>query len=78
VEIFLIDRQIPYRSSAKRMYIGNEYREVSELLLDGNDAEFNVLVFEIDDLRRAIRYSPSGNVLDRADADWLDSALRSD
>ncbi len=78
VEIFLIDRQIPYRSSGKRMYIGNEYRNISVLEWDGNDAEFNVLVFELDDLRRAIRYSPEGHVLDRVNLAWLDSALQSD
>jgi hypothetical protein len=78
VEIFLIDRKIPYRSSGTRMYIGKEYRDISALQLDGNDAEFNVLVFELDDLRRPIRYSPEGHVLDRVDLAWLDSALQSD
>jgi hypothetical protein len=78
VEMFLLDRQIPYRSRERRVYVGDEARGVPNFSVSTDDASFDVTVFEPRDLRAQLRSSPDGRPFDRAGTGWLDSVLARD
>jgi hypothetical protein len=75
VEMFLIDRKIPYRSHERRVYVGEDPRNVPVFNITGETADFDVLVFGEKDLREQIRSSPDGRPFDRARATWLAAEL---
>ncbi|MCW5624777.1 MAG: hypothetical protein KIT73_08690 [Burkholderiales bacterium] len=72
VELFLINRRIPYRSREARYWVGEEARSVPSFELDTPAARFDVAVFEARDLRQPLRSSPDGRPIERARADWLE------
>ena len=75
VEMFLLDRQIPYRSGERRLHIGDEARGVPNFSISTEDADFDITVFTPRDLRAQIRSTPEGRPLDRVRIDWLDETL---
>lgn len=75
VEMFLINRQIAYRSGEQRVFIGDEPAGVPSFSISTNDADFEVSVFAPRDLRVQVRASAEGRPFDRARIDWLDSVL---
>lgn len=75
VELFLIDRGIPYRTHDRRLYVGEELRSVPAYRLTGEAADFDVTVFGEKDLRAQIRGSPEGRPFHRVRADWLETAI---
>ena len=75
VEMFLINRQIAYRSGERRMHIGDETRGVPNFSVSTEDADFYISVFTPRDLRAQIRNTPEGRPLERVRRDWLDAAL---
>jgi len=66
VEIFLLNRNIPYKTSELRHYSGNQERAVSVLSMDWGGAPVRVAVYSPDDERRSVKTSPSGKPLERA------------
>ena len=77
VEMFLLNRQIPYRSRERRVYIGGEQRSVPNFSVSTDDADFDITVFAPRDLRYQLRTTAEGKPFDRARIDWLDSVLES-
>ena len=75
VEMFLLNRQIPYRSRERRVYIGGEPRSVPNFSVSTDDADFDITVFQTQDLRRQLRTTAEGKPFDRARIDWLNSVL---
>ena len=75
VEMFLLNRQIPYRSRERRVYIGGEPRGVPNFSVSTDDADFDITVFAPRDLRYQLRTTAEGKPFDRARIDWLNSAL---
>jgi hypothetical protein len=75
VEMFLIDRKIPYRSHERRVYVGDDIRNVPVFNITGEAADFDVTVFGERDLRAQIRSSPEGRPFDRVRATWLAAEL---
>lgn len=75
VEMFLINRQIPYRSRERRIYLGEEPRNVPLFLVSTDQADFEVTVFEPRDLRQQVRATAEGRSFERVRIDWLDSVL---
>jgi len=75
VEMFLINRQIPYRSRDRRVYLGEAVRNVPLFLLSTDQADFELTVLEPRDLRRQMRSTAEGRPLERVRIDWLDSTL---
>ncbi|HEX7810768.1 MAG TPA: hypothetical protein VF460_02575 [Burkholderiales bacterium] len=75
VEMFLINRQIAYRSKEHRVFIGDEPAGVPGFSISTNEADFEVSVFSPRDLRMQLRASPEGRPFERAGIDWLDSVL---
>ena len=78
VELFLLNRQIPYRSRERRVYIGGEPRSVPNFSLSSDDADFDITVFAQRDLRYQLRTTAEGRPFDRARIDWLNSVLDGD
>ncbi|HEV8645971.1 MAG TPA: hypothetical protein VGR01_10425 [Burkholderiales bacterium] len=77
VEMFLLNRQIPYRSRERRVYIGGEPRGVPNFSVGTDDANFDITVFAQRDLRSQLRTTAEGKPFDRARIDWLNSVLDS-
>ena len=75
VEMFLINRQIPYRSRERRVYLGDEPRSAPLYLVSTDQADFEVTVFEPRDLRQQLRATAEGRPFEQVRIDWLDSAL---
>ena len=75
VEMFLINRQIAYRSGEHRVFIGDEPAGVPSFSVSTSDADFQISVFSPRDLRMQLRASAEGRPFDRARIDWLDSVL---
>jgi hypothetical protein len=66
VELFLIDRNMPYKTGQIRLYAGHEPRllPVFSIVVDGADIELTV--FDSRDLRAPVRASAEGRVIERA------------
>lgn len=75
VEMFLINRQIAYRSGENRVFIGDEPMGVPSFSISTNDADFEISVFSPRDLRVQLRASAEGRPFERARIDWLDAVL---
>lgn len=66
VELFLLNRKIPYASMEKRFSFGDEDRMVPVLVLEGNPSEIELAVFSVADLRQAPRSPVGGKAMERA------------
>lgn len=66
LEIFLLNRNIPYETSELRYYSGDQMRAVSVLTLDWEGTPVRVAVCWPDDERRSFKTSPLGRAQDRA------------
>ena len=75
VELFLLNRQIPYRSRERRVYIGGHPRSVPNFSVSTEDANFDITVFAPRDLRYQLRTTAEGKPFERARIDWLNSVL---
>jgi hypothetical protein len=75
VEMFLLDRRIPFRSHERRIFIGDEVRGVPNYSVSTEDADFDITVFGERDLRAHIRSTPDGRSFERARIEWLDTVL---
>lgn len=75
VELFLLDRNIPYRTGERRVFVGDEQRVVPEFHLSAPDADFNIIVFSADDLRHPLRSTAEGRPFERVRADRLSDVL---
>ncbi len=69
LEIFLLNRNIPYQTSELRHYSGNQERAVSVLSLDWQGTPVRVAVYCPEDERRSVKTSPMGRPLERASLD---------
>jgi len=69
LEIFLLNRNIPYQSSESRYYSGNQARVVSVLSLDWRGTPVRVAVYWPGDERCGVKTSPLGRPLERAGLD---------
>jgi len=66
LEIFLLNRNIPYETSETRYYSGNQARAVSVLSLDWRGTPVRVTVYWPDDECRSVKTSPLGRPIERA------------
>jgi hypothetical protein len=75
LEIFLLNRNIPYQTSELRHYSGDQVRAVSVLSLDWRGTPVRVAVYWPEDERRSVKTSPSGQPLERAGLDAVRSLV---
>jgi len=76
VEIFLLDRNIAFRTQERQHFTGDRARAVSVLSLDWQGAPLRLSVFDPRDERVALKTSPAGRVMDRAGIAEVGELLR--
>ena len=69
VEIFLLNRNIPYETEELRHYSGGQARAVSVLTMDWDGTPVRAAVFSVNDERSTLKTSPQGRPLERAGLD---------
>lgn len=75
VELFLIDRNIPYKTGQSRLYAGHEPRVLPVFSIAEDDTEIELTVLESRDLRAPLRATPEGRVLERAKLQAVEALL---
>lgn len=78
LELFLINRSIPFRARESRYLVGGEARLVPEYEVDFGSNGASVTVFSFEDARRTIRSSAEGRPIDRVKAAWVEARLTTD
>lgn len=78
VEIFLLDRNIPYSTFESRRYAGDRAHAVSVLTLTWSDVPLRLSIFDSRDERLALKTSQAGRVMDRAGIAEVGALLRDD
>lgn len=78
VELFLIDRDIDYRPGQIRLYVGHEQRTLPLFTLDDDGTEVQLVVFDADDVRAAVRTTPDGKPMERARLAAVQALLATD
>ena len=66
VEIFLLDRSLPYSTSEGRRYSGDRVRAVTMLSLTWQGAPLRLSIFDPRDERLALKTAQAGKVIERA------------
>lgn len=66
VELFLLDRDIPYSASDERRYAGDRAREVAVISLTWQGVPLRLSVFDPRDERAATKTTPAGRAAARA------------
>lgn len=66
VELFLIDRGIPYRAAQGRLYSGEALRTVPIFTINDGTVEIEITVLSPRDLRLPLRTSMEGKAIERA------------
>jgi hypothetical protein len=75
VELYLIDRRIPYRSAQSRLYSGEEMRTVPVYTLINHGTDIELTVLSRLDLRGPLRTSPEGKNIERAKLQAVEQLL---
>lgn len=75
VELYLIDRQIPYRSAQIRLYANEEFQTFPVLTVDDEGIEILFTVLALRDLRVPLKTSPEGKAIDRAKLQEVETLL---
>jgi hypothetical protein len=76
VEIFLLERRIPYATHEGRRFSGDRAHAMSVLSLTWQDAPLKLSVFDPRDERLALKTSQAGRVMDRAGITEVGALLR--
>lgn len=66
VELFLLNRGIPYRSAQRRFFVGDGPQIVPTFTFEFDDAGINASVFSSEDVRKAVKTSKAGKQVERA------------
>ena len=77
LEIFLLNRNIPYQTSELRHFSGDQERTVSVLSLDWKGTPIRVAVYWSKDERRSVKTSALGRPLQRASLDAVRNLVAS-
>jgi hypothetical protein len=77
LEIFLLNRNIPYQTAELRHYSGNQERAVSVLSIDWEGTPVRLTVYSPDDERRSVKTSPMGRPVERAGLDAVRTLVAS-
>lgn len=75
VELFLLNRKMPYDTRERRFFFGEEQRAVPLLVLEGQNAEVEIAVFEGRDLRHPPRNTAEGKSLEQASTAQLEALM---
>ncbi|MBS1219372.1 MAG: hypothetical protein H6R21_2505 [Proteobacteria bacterium] len=75
VELFLIDRKIPYNTGQTRLYVGQELRVLPTFSLTDENTEIELTVLDTRDLRATLRSSREGRIIERVRLPGLEAML---
>ncbi len=75
VELFLLNRNIPYETGEKRFRLNEENLAIPVFTLQGETAEIRVAVFATDDLRKTTQDSMAGKNPERARISQVEELL---
>jgi hypothetical protein len=75
VELYLIDRGIPYKTAQNRLYAGEELRTVPVYTISDDGAEIEITVLTTRELRGPLRTSLKGKNLERAKLQAVETLL---
>jgi hypothetical protein len=75
VELYLIDRSIPYTTAQRRLFSGDEQRTIPVFLLNDKNVEIRVEVLTSGDLRRPLRATPNGKAIERARPEAVEALI---
>lgn len=75
VELYLIDRRIPYQAAQSRLYSGEEMRTVPVYTLSDHGTDIELTVLSTLDLRGPLRTSPEGKSIERAKLQAVEQLL---
>ena len=78
VELFLIDRDLPYQSSQARVYAGERPLTVPVYTLRDDGIEIQLTVLSLRELRVPVRTSPEGKAIERAKLSAVEQLLEQD
>jgi len=78
VELFLLNRNVPYDASEVRHYCGDEARAVPVLRVDWDDVPVNLAVYAAKDERAALKASPAGRPIERASLAAVSALMNAD
>lgn len=78
VELFLLNRQIPYGVSEQRHFAGDQPRAISILRVDWEDVPVNIAIFSANDERGTLRTSAAGKSIERAGIQAVTQMLAQD
>jgi hypothetical protein len=78
LELYLIDRGIPYKTSQRSIYSGENPRTIPVFTINDGDIEIRITVFSPRDLRLPLKTSPSGKSMERAKAQVVEALLVQD
>jgi len=76
IEIFFLDRNLPYTTREVRRYSGDRGRAVSVFSLTWEGVPLTLSVFDPRDERMTLKTSPAGRVMDRAGIAEVSALLR--
>jgi predicted nucleotidyltransferase len=75
VELYLIDRDIPYRAAQTRLYLAEEVRTVPVYTLSDDGTDIELTVLSMLDLRAPLRTRPDGKSIERAKLPTVEQLL---
>jgi GNAT superfamily N-acetyltransferase len=75
VELYLIDRAIPYRAAQSRLYAGEEMRTVPVYTISDQGTDIELTVLSVLDLRGPLKTSPEGKSIERAKLQVVEQLL---
>jgi hypothetical protein len=75
LEIFLHNREIPFRAREQRVWVGDQSALAPTLVLSTADGEINLTVLPPAHRRQPLRLSPDGRALDRASIEAVQSLV---
>jgi hypothetical protein len=78
VELFLLNRNVPYDVDEVRHYCGDEPRTVPVLRLEWQGIPVNVAVYAAKDERTALKATPTGRAMERAGIPAVSALLEPD
>lgn len=76
VELLLIDRGIAYKTGERRLYAGNELRVLPVFAIEGDDADIELTVLDVRDLRAPLRVTAEGRIIERARLSAVEALLQ--
>lgn len=75
VELFLLNRNMPYEAGEKRVRMGDDVVHAPTFTLHGDGAEIRISVFETDALRKTQKNPIDGRTLERARIKQVEALL---